>query len=63
MLALCLEPGMAEQIPGIGDLAAPLALAGGDRVTAMGAERAERTDAEREPKPVKTAMATTDWGW
>ena len=43
VLAECLEPGLAERIPGIGDLAAPLArlaLAGGDRETAVAAARA-----------------------
>jgi DNA-binding CsgD family transcriptional regulator len=60
VLAEGLEPGVAERIPGIGDLAAPLArlaLAVGDRETALAAERAARADAEREPKLVKTAMA------
>jgi DNA-binding CsgD family transcriptional regulator len=59
-LAVCLEPSIAERIHGIGDLTASLArlaLAGGDRETAVAAARVAGVDAERDPEPVKTAMA------
>ncbi len=60
VLAECLEPGIAEQLPGIGDLATPLArlaLAGGDRETALAAARVAAADAELDPTPYKIAMA------
>jgi DNA-binding CsgD family transcriptional regulator len=60
ILAECLEPGTAEQIPGIGDLAVPLtrlALAVGDRDTPVAAARVAAADAERDPTPYKIAMA------
>ncbi len=60
VLAECLRPGIAEQIPGIGDVAIPLArlaLASGDRETAEAATRLAAAEAEREPIPYKTAMA------
>jgi DNA-binding CsgD family transcriptional regulator/tetratricopeptide (TPR) repeat protein len=60
VLAECLEPGISERIPGIGDVAAPLtrlALAGGDRETAAAAVRLAAADAERGGEPYKIAMA------
>jgi DNA-binding CsgD family transcriptional regulator len=60
VLAECLEPGLAEQLPGIGDLAVPLArlaLAGGDRETAITAARLAAEDGERDPTPYKIALA------
>jgi len=60
VLAVCLEPGVAEQFPGIGDLAVPLArlaLAVGDRETAAAAARVAADDAERDGVPYKVAMA------
>ncbi len=60
VLAECLAPGVAERIPGIGDLVTPLirlALASGDRETAARAARLAAADAEREPEPYKAAMA------
>jgi DNA-binding CsgD family transcriptional regulator len=60
MLAVCLESGTAEQLPGIGDLAVPLtrlALAVGDRETAAAAARVAQDDASRDGKPYEVAMA------
>jgi len=60
VLAECLEPGVAEQLLGIGDLAAPLArlaLATGDRETAEAAARVAAADGKGDPKPYQVAMA------
>ena len=60
VLAECFEPGTAERMPGVSDLAprlARLALAGGDRETAAAAARVAAAEAEREPLPLLTALA------
>ncbi len=60
ILAGCLDPAIAEQIPRVYYLATPLArlaLAGGDLETAAAAARLAETEAEREPLPPKIAMA------
>jgi DNA-binding CsgD family transcriptional regulator/tetratricopeptide (TPR) repeat protein len=60
VLAECFEPGIAEQIPGIIGMTVPLArlaLARGDREAAELAARQAETEAEREPAPLKVAIA------
>jgi DNA-binding CsgD family transcriptional regulator len=59
-LAKCVEPEIAEQLPGIGELTVPLArlaLAAGDQETAVAAARVTAADAERDPTAYKIAMA------
>jgi hypothetical protein len=62
VLAQCLDPGVAEDMPDRYTLLpslARLALAAGDTATAAAAARAAAAETEREPLPVKTAAA----GW
>jgi DNA-binding CsgD family transcriptional regulator/tetratricopeptide (TPR) repeat protein len=59
VLAECLEPGAAEGMPGAYLLMTPLvrlALAAGDRETAVAAARLASEEAEREPVPFKVAV-------
>jgi DNA-binding CsgD family transcriptional regulator len=60
VLAECLEPGVAEGMPGAYLMTPPLArlaLAAGDRETAIAAARLAAAEAEREPVPSKMAAA------
>jgi DNA-binding CsgD family transcriptional regulator len=60
VLAGCLAPDLAAQMPGVCLLLAPLArlaLAGGDRETALAAARLAESEAERQPVPYKVAWA------
>jgi hypothetical protein len=60
LLAQCLDPGVAEEMPDRYMLLPSLArltLAAGDAATAAAAARAAAEEADREPLPVKTAAA------
>jgi DNA-binding CsgD family transcriptional regulator/tetratricopeptide (TPR) repeat protein len=59
VLADCFEPDLAERMPGVYYLAAPLArvaLAGGDRETAAMAARLAEAESAHQPLPLRIAM-------
>jgi DNA-binding CsgD family transcriptional regulator/tetratricopeptide (TPR) repeat protein len=59
VLAQCLDPAVAEAIPGVSFMLPTLirlALAGGDRETAAEAARLAAVEAQREPLPFKVAV-------